>query len=67
MISTNCILTIKYIVAAGVLVAIILAPAYLAAQAKKDKTTTARIRIASWLFGWTVVGWLVALIWAIKK
>ena len=66
-IDADTILTVKYIVAAMVLVLIILAPSYLAAQTKKDKYSAMRIRVASWLFGWTGVGWLLALIWATKK
>ena len=61
------ILIIKYIVAVIALVAIILAPAYLAAKNDKDKITAMRIRVASWVFGWTGIGWLLALFWAVKK
>ncbi len=61
------ILIIKYIVAAGALVAIILAPAYLAAKNDKAKAVAMRIRVASWVFGWTGIGWLLALFWAVKK
>ena len=64
---SETILIIKYIVAAVCLVLVILAPAYLAAQTKKGKADALRIRVASWLFGWTGVGWLLALIWAVKK
>ena len=63
----HMILIVKYIVAAILLVCIMMAPAYLAAQNKKDKFVSMRIRVASWLFGWTGVGWLIALFWAIKK
>ena len=66
-IDSETILIIKYIVAAIVLCVVILAPAYLAAQTKKGKADAMRIRVASWLFGWTGIGWLLALIWAIKK
>ncbi len=66
-IDNDTILIIKYVVAAGLLVAIILAPAYLAAQTKKGKADAMRIRVASWVFGWTGIGWLLALIWAVKK
>ena len=61
------ILIIKYIVAVIALVAIILAPAYLAAKNDKGKADAMRIRIASWVFGWTGIGWLLALFWAVKK
>ena len=66
-VSPENILIIKYIVAVVTLVAIILAPAYLAAQNDKDKYMAKRIRVASWVFGWTGIGWLLALIWAVKK
>ena len=66
-IDAQTILTIKHVVAAAVLVLIILAPAYLAAQNKKSKADAMRVRIASWVFGWTGIGWIIALIWAIKK
>ena len=61
------ILIIKYIVAVIALVAIILAPAYLAAKNDKDKIIAMRVRVASWVFGWTGIGWLLALFWAVKK
>ena len=61
------ILIIKYIVAVIALVAIILAPAYLAAKSEKPKAVAMRIRVASWVFGWTGIGWLLALFWAVKK
>ena len=65
--SPEHILTIKYIVAVGVLVVIILSPAYLAAKTGKAKAVAMRIRVASWVFGWTGIGWLLALFWAVKK
>jgi len=65
--SPEHILIIKYIVAIITLVAIILAPAYLAAKNDKGKADAMRIRIASWVFGWTGIGWLLALFWAVKK
>ncbi len=61
------ILIAKYIAAAIVFVIITLAPAYLAAKNGKDKFMALRIRVASWLFGWTGIGWLLALFWAVKK
>ena len=61
------VILIKYIVASIVLGCIILTPAYIAVQTKKGKADAMRIRLASWLFGWTIIGWLLALVWAIKK
>lgn len=66
-IDSETILIIKYVAATVVLVAIIMAPAHLAAQNKKGKIDAMRIRVASWVFGWTGIGWLLALFWAIKK
>jgi len=60
-------LYLKYILAIIVITTIILAPAWLARQNKKNKTATVWIRIYSWLFGWTGIGWLVALYMAVKK
>ena len=65
--SSEQILIIKYIVAGLALCAIILAPAYLAAKNDKGKADAMRIRVASWVFGWTGIGWLLALFWAVKK
>lgn len=50
-----------------ILLIIGLAPAWLARQTKKDKWDMGLIRVASWLFGWTCVGWLWALYWAVRK
>ena len=57
----------KYIVAGAVIIAIMSAPAWFSSQTKKNKTDSVIIRIASWLLGWTGIGWLVALYIAIKK
>ena len=43
------------------------APAYIARQTKKDKTDMFKVRVASWLLGWTGVGYLLSLYWAVKK
>ena len=61
------VILIKHIVASVVLGCIILAPAYIAVKTQKGKTDAMRIRLASWLFGWTIIGWFLALFWAIKK
>lgn len=67
MFDAHTILVMKYIAAAILLVLVILAPAYIAAQTKKGKADAMRIRVASWVFGWTGIGWLLALLWAVKK
>lgn len=61
------IVALKYVIATAMLCMIILAPAWIAAQTKKDKFPTGMARTASWLFGWTVIGWLVGLIIASRK
>jgi len=66
-IDSDTILIIKYVAATIVLVSIILAPAYLAAKNGKGKIDAMRIRVASWVFGWTGIAWLLALFWAVKK
>ena len=65
--SMNIIIFVKYVIAITLVVAILCAPAYLAQQTGKDKTDMARIRIGSWLLGWSVVGWIWALFESIKK
>jgi len=61
------IILIKYILAIILVMLIVLAPAYLAQQTKKDKTDMTRIRIGSWLLGWSVIGWIWALFESVKK
>ena len=63
----NFLLIVKHIVAIVVLACIVLAPAYLAAINGRDKQQTYRIRCASWLFGWSIIGWIIALFMASKK
>ncbi len=63
----NILLILKYAVCGAIVIGIMLAPAWLARQNGKDKYANLMIRTASWLFGWTGIGWLVALFWAVKK
>ena len=65
--TTQTIVFIKYIVAILLLAFVILMPAYLARQTGKDKTDTVRIRIGSWLLGWTVIAWLWSLFKSTQK
>lgn len=60
-------LYLKYALAIVVIIAIVLAPAWLARQTKKNKNDNGWVRIYSWLFGWTGIGWLIALYIAVKK
>ncbi len=61
------LLGIKYAAAIAIIATIILTPAWIARQTKKDKTDMTRVRLASWTLGWTGIAWLVALFWATKK
>lgn len=61
------ILIIKYLIAINILFAIVLAPAWLCRQTKKSKLDMVIVRFGSWLFSWTIIGWLFALFWAFKK
>ena len=65
--TTQTIVFIKYIIAILLLAFVILLPAYLATQTGKDKTDTTRIRIGSWLLGWTGIGWLWSLFKSTQK
>lgn len=61
------LLVLKYIVAVAVLLGIILTPAYLAAANGRSKIDVMRVRMGSWMFGWSFVGWIFALFIAAKK
>ena len=64
MITTpDILLVIKYALAICIVVVIVLAPAWLARQTGKSKQDMILVRLASWLFGWTGIGWLWSLFW----
>ena len=63
----NIMLVVKHICMVGILICIILTPAYLACANDRKKDDLARIRGGSWLFGWTFVGWVFALFLSAKK
>ena len=58
---------LKIVAAVCILLCLILAPAYLAAANKREKYDSMRVRCGSWLFGWTIIGWLFALFISVKK
>ncbi len=60
-------LILKQIAIILLFIIVSMAPVWLAQQTKKDKNKMLWIRFYSWLFGWTGIGWLIALILAIKK
>ena len=62
MINTaTIILIIKYILGASIFIGIICAPAWIARQADKGKQDMYLVRLGSWLFCWSVIGWFYAL------
>lgn len=63
----NFLLLIKYLIATAILIFVILAPAWIARQTSKNKQDMILVRIASWILGWTGIGWLWALFWGTKK
>ncbi|MDR0741831.1 MAG: superinfection immunity protein [Rickettsiales bacterium] len=60
-------LILKYAAGAAIIVGIFLAPAWLARINGKAKYDMMVIRMASWAFGWTGIGWLLALFWSVRK
>jgi hypothetical protein len=60
-------LAFKYIFAVLLISAIMMAPCWFARQTKKNGLDQGIVRVGSWLFGWTGIGWLFALWWAVRK
>ena len=63
----DVIVAIKYVASIAIVLEIVLAPAWLARQNGRDKNDMILVRLGSWLFLWTGVGWLWALFWSAKK
>jgi len=63
----NVLLYVKYVLAILLLVVILFAPAYLARVTNKSKYDMMRTRFGSWIFGWSIIGWLFALFVSSKK
>ncbi|MBQ8473546.1 MAG: hypothetical protein IJ500_01645 [Alphaproteobacteria bacterium] len=61
------ILIVKYIVATSIFIGIVCAPAWIARQTDKNKQKMYLVRLGSWLFGWSIVGWFYALIIGTRK
>lgn len=61
------VLVIKYALCALLTIGIIFAPAWVARQNNKDKPDMHAVRLASWIFGWSIIGWLWSLFWATRK
>ncbi len=63
----DILLALKYLAAITILAVVILTPAWLARQTGKSKQDMILVRLASWIFGWTGIGWLWSLFWSAKK
>lgn len=64
---TDILLAIKYAICIIIVFAIIMAPAWIARQNGKGKPKMHAVRLGSWIFGWSIIGWLWALFWATRK
>lgn len=64
---SDILLIIKYLVALTIVFVIVMAPAWVARQTGKGKQDMILVRLASWVFGWSIIGWLWALFWGAKK
>lgn len=58
---------LRHIAIVCVFLAIVLAPAYLAAVNGSAKYNRMRVRVGSWLFGMSFIGWIFALFVSTKK
>ncbi|MBQ5700071.1 MAG: superinfection immunity protein [Alphaproteobacteria bacterium] len=63
----NFLLIIKYALACILTIGIVFAPAWVARQNGKGKPDMHAVRLGSWIFGWSIIGWLWALFWATRK
>ena len=57
----------KYAICVILLIAIIVAPAWIARQNGKGKPDMHAVRLASWVFGWSIIAWIWSLFWATRK
>jgi hypothetical protein len=64
---TEILSFIKYALCVILLIAIILAPAWIARQNGKGKPDMQAVRLASWIFGWSIIAWIWSLFWATRK
>lgn len=63
----NALLILKYAICVLISIGIIMAPAWIARQNGKGKPDMHAVRLASWVFGWSIIGWFWALYWAVRK
>lgn len=64
---TDCVMVIKYIVAILIIIGVICAPAWIARQNGHGKPQMHAVRLASWVFGWSVIAWLWSVFRATQK
>ena len=64
---TEIFIVLKYAACAVILLTLILFPAWLARQNGKGKPDMHAVRLGSWIFGWSIIGWIWALFWATRK
>lgn len=64
---STAILIVKYILAISILTGILCSPAWIARQTEKNKQDMFLVRLGSWLFGWSIIGWFYALVIGTKK
>ena len=65
--TTEILLFAKYALCAIILIIIILAPAWIARQNGKGKPDMHAVRLASWIFGWSIIAYIWSLFWATRK
>ena len=61
------LLIIKYVLGVMLTIGVIFAPAWIARQNGRGKPDMHAVRLASWIFGWSIIGWLWSLFWATRK
>lgn len=63
----DILVIVKYVACAAILIGIVCAPAWVARQNGKGKPDMHAVRLASWIFGWSIIAWIWSLFWATKK
>jgi hypothetical protein len=63
----DILIVLKHIIVVCIFVCLVLTPAYLAAANGSAKYDRMRARVGSWLFGWSIIGWIFALFVSAKK
>ncbi len=63
----NILVLVKYAAIIFIFVCIIFAPVYIACANNRSAYDLMRTRMGSWMFGWSIIGWLFALFVSSKK